>query len=34
MIFAANGNVRDSKSWAIEQRTNFVLIPYGTNYNK
>jgi hypothetical protein len=33
-IFAANGNVRDSMSWGIEQRTNFVLIPYGTNYNK
>jgi hypothetical protein len=33
-IFAANGNVRDSMSWGIEQRTNFLFIPYGANYNK
>jgi hypothetical protein len=33
-IFVANGNVRDSKSWGIEQRSNFLLIPFGSNYNK
>ena len=33
-IFAANGNVRDSMSWAIEQRTDVVLLPFGTNYKR
>lgn len=33
-IFVANGNVRDSMSWGIEQRSNFLLLPYGVNYNK
>ena len=33
-IFAANGNVRDSLSWAIEQRTDIVVIPFGTNYKR
>ena len=33
-IFAANGNVRDSLSWATEQRTNIVLVPFGTNYTR
>jgi hypothetical protein len=33
-IFAANGNVRDSTNWNIEQRTNFLFIPYGTNYGR
>lgn len=33
-IFAANGNVRDSLSWAIEQRTDIVVVPFGTNYKK
>ena len=31
-IFVANGNVRDSLSWAIEQRSDIVVIPFGTNY--
>jgi hypothetical protein len=31
-IFAANGNVRDSKNWSIEQRTNFQLIQWGTSF--
>ena len=31
-VFAANGNVRDSTSWSIEQRTNFQLIQWGTNF--
>jgi hypothetical protein len=33
-IFVANGNVRDSMSWGIEQRSNFLMIPFGANYNK
>ena len=33
-IFAANGNVRDSMSWAIEQRTDVVLLPFGVNYKR
>lgn len=33
-IFVANGNVRDSMSWGIEQRSNFLLIPFGTNYGQ
>ena len=33
-IFAANGNVRDSLSWATEQRTDIVLLPFGTNYTR
>ena len=31
-IFAAAGDLRDSKNWKVEERTNVVLIPYGTNY--
>jgi hypothetical protein len=31
-IFAANGNLRDSLSWGIEQRTDIVVVPFGTNY--
>ena len=33
-VFAANGNVRDSLSWAIEQRTDIVVVPFGTNYTR
>jgi hypothetical protein len=33
-IFVANGNVRDRTSWGIEQRSNFLLLPYGTNYSR
>ena len=33
-IFAAAGNVRDSLSWAQEQRTNFLLVPFGQSYSK
>ena len=32
-VFAANGNLRDSKSWAKEQRTNFQLVPWGQSYS-
>lgn len=31
-IFAANGNIRDSNNWSIEQRTNVVLVPFGSRY--
>jgi hypothetical protein len=31
-IFAANGNLRDSLNWAIEQRTNVVFIPWHSDY--
>jgi hypothetical protein len=33
-VFVGNGNLRDAKSWGTEQRSNFVLIPFGTNYNR
>ena len=33
-IFVANGNVRDSLSWAIEQRSDIVIVPFGTNYRR
>jgi len=33
-IFAVNGNVRDSLNWSIEQRTDFVVTPFGTSYTK
>jgi len=33
-IFVVSGNVRDSLHWKWEERSNFLLIPYGTNYYK
>ena len=31
-VFVASGNLRDSNNWKIEERSNFLLIPWGTNY--
>jgi hypothetical protein len=31
-IFVGAGDLRDSKNWKVEERSNVVLIPYGTNY--
>jgi hypothetical protein len=33
-IFAATGSLRDSLSWAAEQRTDIVVVPFGTNTSK
>jgi hypothetical protein len=31
-VFAAAGNIRDSDNWAREQRTNVVILPFGSKY--
>ncbi len=33
-IFVGAGNLRDGNNWIVEERSNILLIPYGTNYNR
>jgi hypothetical protein len=33
-IFVGAGNLRDSANWKIEERSNVLMIPFGTNYGQ